>query len=102
VPDHGSDKLVIAVDLVIGEDLEHFMALMAVNAARSLRDEPGCRQFDVCVDSTNAGQLFLYEIYDDEAAFAAHLVSPHYRTFDAATADLILCKDVRRYWLKAG
>lgn len=102
MPDGGRERLVIAVDLTIGGDLDRFMTLMAANAAASLRDEPGCRQFDVCVDVADRSRVLLYEIYDDDSAFDAHLASPHYRSFDAETKALIVRKDVRRYRLRAG
>ena len=51
-----------------------FHELVTANAAASLRDEPGCRQFDVLVPDDGAGHdVALYEIYDDAAAFDAHL-----------------------------
>lgn len=101
MPNAVNEKLVVAVELVIGGDRALFMKLMAENAAASLREEPGCRLFDVCVDISDANQIFLYEIYDDEAAFSAHLASAHYKSFDASTSGLILSKDVRRHRLKA-
>ena len=102
MPDSGVKKLVIAVDLTIGGNLDRFMELMAANAAASLRDEPGCRQFDICVDAGDPSHIFLYEVYDSDAAFTAHLASPHYRAFDAETKTLIVRKDVQRYRLRAG
>jgi quinol monooxygenase YgiN len=102
VPDNSAEKLVIAVDLTIGGDPDRFMRLMATNAATSLQDEPGCRQFDVCVDVSDPSHVLLYEIYDDDAAFTAHLASPHYRSFDAETRALIVRKVVQRYRLRAG
>ncbi|HEX3499417.1 MAG TPA: putative quinol monooxygenase [Stellaceae bacterium] len=66
-----------------------FMTLMTENAAASLRDEKGCRHFDVCRPRDVASRVFLYEIYDDEAAFQAHLQTTHFKTFAAATKDMI-------------
>jgi len=102
VPERKDTRLIVTVDLLIDGDREGFMRLMTQNAAASLRDEPGCYQFDICVDSADTSKLFLYEVYDDDAAFAAHLASPHYRAFDAQTAGMISRKDVRRFWLTAG
>ena len=77
-----------------------FHELVTANAAASLRDEPGCRQFDVLVPDDGAGHdVALYEIYDDAAAFDAHLQTRHFRDFDAASADLVEHKAVRRYRL---
>jgi autoinducer 2-degrading protein len=39
--------------------------------------------------------VFLYEVYDDRAAFDAHLSAPHFKSFDAATAGMIRSKKVR-------
>lgn len=94
---------VVAVDLRVGGDsLAPFMALLAANARASLANEPGCRRFDICVDTADPTQLLLYEIYDDEAAFAAHLASEHYLRFDAETRHMLISKSVRRLTLKAG
>lgn len=50
------------------------------NAAASERDEPGCHQFDACFNADGT-ECFLYEVYDDEAAFGAHRASPHFNAF---------------------
>ena len=75
--------------------LAAFLPLMSQNAAASVRDEPGCRQFDVCQDPEASNHIFLYELYDDQAAFDAHLGTPHFKAFDEATADMIRSKSVR-------
>jgi len=74
--------------------------LVRENATRSLRGEAGCRRFDVLgAGSDEDVDIALYEIYDDEAAFDAHLGTAHYLEFDAATAGMILRKSVRRFSL---
>ena len=87
---------VIIVDFEIDpEQIDDFLPLMCENASASARDEPGCRQFDVCHDPDQPGHVFLYEVYDDRAAFDAHLSTPHFKSFDAATASMIRSKKVR-------
>jgi autoinducer 2-degrading protein len=73
-------------------------ALLKTNAAAS-RGEPGCRRFDICADPARPERRVLYEIYDDEAAFAAHLNTAHYRAFAGATADLLAGVTVQRLQL---
>ncbi|MDQ2779083.1 MAG: antibiotic biosynthesis monooxygenase [Pseudomonadota bacterium] len=73
-----------------------FAAAIAANAAASLADEPGCRQFDVCRDPAEPALFFLYERYDDEAAVQAHLRAPHFVQMDAATRGWVQSKHVRR------
>lgn len=77
--------------------MAEFLPLMMRNAERSLREEAGCRRFDVCTDPARPHEVFLYEIYTDRAAFDAHLAAPHFLSFDRAVADMIRSKDVRTY-----
>ena len=89
---------VIIVDFKIKSGEGHSrqsLPLMQENATASLRDEPGCHQFDVCQDPDTPHRIFLYETYDDRTAFEAHLASSHFRNFDVASADMITSKDVR-------
>ncbi|MEL6620083.1 MAG: putative quinol monooxygenase [Pseudomonadota bacterium] len=74
-----------------------FVSHMLVNARASVRDEPGCLQFDVCTDPAHPGQVFLYEIYTDLAAFETHQTMPHFAAFGEAAGDLIAGKTVRTF-----
>ena len=71
-----------------------FIPLMIENAHLSRTIEPGCRQFDICVDKARPSTVFLYELYDDRAAFDAHLASPHFKAFAAATQKMILGRSI--------
>jgi LDH2 family malate/lactate/ureidoglycolate dehydrogenase/quinol monooxygenase YgiN len=73
--------------------LERFVALVRANAAASLRDEPGCRRFDVFVTG-EAERVVLYEEYRDRDALAEHCRTPHFRAFDDAVASLVAAKRV--------
>lgn len=87
---------VVIVDFKIKPDrVQQFMPLMIENARASRETEPGCRQFDVCVDPKDRGAVFLYELYDDRAAFDAHLATAHFKRFDAAVADMVAARTVR-------
>ena len=76
--------------------VDAFDAAIRSNAQSSIDDEPGCRQFDVCRDPDDAALFFLYELYDDEAAIKAHLLSPHFLQMNAATAPWVDAKVVRK------
>lgn len=71
-----------------------FRRLIDINARQSMRDEAGCRRFDVLEPTGEDDRILLYEIYDDRAAFAVHLESPHFARFDADSADMIAGKSV--------
>ena len=77
--------------------VEEFRAAIAANAAASVNDEPGCRQFDVARDPDDALRVFLYEIYSDRAAFDLHLSSPHFKAFDQKTAAWLAHKSVKTF-----
>ena len=81
---------------------DDFIPLMLENAARSRNDEPGCRQFDVCTDAMRSGLVFLYELYDDAAAFDAHLDTKHYRSFAEATKAMVTKRVIGRWERRAG
>jgi len=81
---------------------DDFLPLMLENAERSRTDEPGCRQFDVCTDASRPGLVFLYELYDDAAAFDAHLAAPHFLSFAAATEAMVKERVIRRWERRTG
>ena len=87
---------VVIVDFKIKpERLAEFMPLMLENARASRETEPGCRRFDVCVDPKEKTSVFLYELYDDRAAFDAHLATAHFKRFDPAVTPMVASKAVR-------
>ena len=74
-----------------------FLPAMLENARASREREPGCRQFDVCADPNDARVIFLYELYDDRAAFDAHRATAHFKAFDAEVGPRVERKTVRIY-----
>jgi quinol monooxygenase YgiN len=87
---------VVTVEIEVDpRHLAAFAALVRENARRSRDSEPGCRQFDVCLDPARPNAVFLYERYSDRAAFEAHLASAHFREFDTAAQGMIAAKAVR-------
>jgi quinol monooxygenase YgiN len=49
-----------------------------------VRAEPGCLGFIPYRAQTNAGRIYIYEVYPDAGAFDAHLQADHVREFIAA------------------
>ena len=77
--------------------VEAFASAIVANATASRETEPGCRQFDVCRDPAEPQLFFLYELYDDAAAFDAHCRTAHFREMDALTAGWVQSKAVHHY-----
>ena len=94
-------RYVIAVDFILHPGvMEKFMPLMLENAEKSRTLEPGCDRFDVSAPAGGHDRVFLYEIYKDEAAFAAHLKTPHFLEFDAATKAMIKERKIDKLWIE--
>ena len=72
-----------------------FMAAVRTNAEQSFNQEEGCQQFDVCLDRQFPNSVFLYEVYDDEAAFETHKLTMHYGAFNQVTGGMVVNKSIR-------
>ena len=80
--------LVVSLRVTPGKDRQ-FLDAIEANATASLRDEPGCRRFDVLRDNADPHHYLLYEQYDDEAAFQAHRGMPHFPAWRRAAAECV-------------
>jgi quinol monooxygenase YgiN len=61
-------------------DEDQVLAAFAALAPLS-RQEPGNRVYEAYRDPAAPGAIELFEMYDDEAAFNAHLASEHFQTY---------------------
>ncbi|MGX7705193.1 putative quinol monooxygenase [Methylobacterium sp. Gmos1] len=69
--------------------LDAFLDLAHDDARSSVAGEPGCSAFDVAVSESDPRTVVFYEVYDDRAAFDAHLETPHLARFRAGFPALI-------------
>jgi autoinducer 2-degrading protein len=78
---------------------EKFHPLVAENARQSVALEPGCLRFDVLFPTNGAmgREVFLYEIYTNQAAFDVHLATAHFKSFDEETRTLVRKKTVNAF-----
>lgn len=74
-----------------------FLKRMAQQADDSLALEQGCHYFDVCHNASRPLEVLLYELYSDEAAFALHNESDHFKSFAADVSSWVEQKDVLTY-----
>ena len=81
------EKIVVLAEFVVPPKyLDTFLDVCAADSASSLRDEPGCLQFDVLTDPEEPDHVVLHEVYADQAAFDAHRTTPHYAAFTEGEA----------------
>ena len=76
----------IAVRWTITPGNEATVTELARSMVELSNAEPGCQAYILHTDPADPSALFLYEQYDDEAAFRAHCDSPH---FTATVAERI-------------
>jgi len=74
-----------------------FMVEMRKQAANSLKLEPDCHYFDICVSSNDPTAVLLYELYADAAAFDVHLASNHFTSFLETVTPMILGKEIKTW-----
>src|ERR1700675_2684409 len=84
-----------AVDLdIVPAEREKFLAAIKENGAATVK-EPGCRQFEILVLASNPNHVFLYEVYDNEAALQAHRATDHFKAYAATTANMVAKRNAR-------
>ena len=84
-----------AVDLDINPaDTAKFLEFVKENGAASVK-EPGCHEFNITVLAKDPNHVFLYEVYDNEAALNSHRATDHFKKFAAATASMVTGRNVR-------
>ncbi|HVW75642.1 MAG TPA: putative quinol monooxygenase [Rhizomicrobium sp.] len=81
---------VVTVDFgTAPENFDRFKQIMNENAKASVMNEPGCREFNVYEVASAPNHLFLFEVYDDDAAFQQHVNSAHFKHFKDVSDPII-------------
>lgn len=82
-------NLLVSVN-VRADGREQFLSAITLNAQASVRDEPGCFQFDVFEDESDRNRFYFYERYADRAAFDAHKASDHFAVWRITAAEVLV------------
>lgn len=88
--------IIVEFDLLEG-GFDVFHQEVLKNGEASKREEPGCQCFDVLVPNNEKNRITLYEVYDDEAAFQAHLESLHFKEFSDRVSGLVTDRKLTRF-----
>jgi (4S)-4-hydroxy-5-phosphonooxypentane-2,3-dione isomerase len=90
-----------AVDLdIVPTETAKFLEAVKENGEFAVK-EPGCREFNITVLANNPNHVFLYEVYENEAALNTHRMSEHFKKFQATTANMVSGRNVRAMTLVA-
>jgi (4S)-4-hydroxy-5-phosphonooxypentane-2,3-dione isomerase len=81
----------VDIDIVPGQ-VDNFLTALKENGAASVH-EPGCRAFNIAVSQKDANHVFVFEVYDNAAAFDAHLQTDHFKKHATTAKDMIAKRD---------
>ncbi len=82
------------------EHRDVFITRMKQQAKDSLDKEPNCGIFEVWTSSKRPNVVQLYEVYTDAAAFDAHLLSAHFKSFDETVSPMLVSKEISTFETK--
>jgi (4S)-4-hydroxy-5-phosphonooxypentane-2,3-dione isomerase len=83
----------VDIDVVPGQ-IDAYLAALKENGAAAVY-EPGCHEFNITVSPKDPNHVFIFEVYDNAAAFEAHRATDHFKKFAATTKDMVAKRDAR-------
>jgi len=83
-------RICLVVDITVKPGTKaQFLEIIGEHASKTLADEEGCLQFEVCNPTEGGNRVFLYEMYADEGALEVHKASPTLARTRARYADVV-------------
>lgn len=89
------DCIVVTAFWEAGPGEEDAVAAILARFAPQAREEPGVENFVIHRSRSEPAKFFFYEVFKDEAAFAAHQQTAHFKTLIAGEALAKLAKRER-------
>ena len=77
----------VGIDLA---QVEAYRAALREEIEASVRLEPGVLALQAVSDRDDPARVIVFEIYADEAAYKAHLETPHFLKYKAAVASMVI------------
>jgi (4S)-4-hydroxy-5-phosphonooxypentane-2,3-dione isomerase len=81
----------VDIDIAPGQ-IDAYLAALKENGAAAVH-EPGCQEFNITVSPKDPNHVFIFEVYDNEAAFQAHRATDHYKKYAATTKEMVAKRD---------
>jgi (4S)-4-hydroxy-5-phosphonooxypentane-2,3-dione isomerase len=85
----------VDIDVVPGQ-ADAYLAALKENGAAAVH-EPGCHEFNITVSPKDPNHVFIFEVYDNDAAFQAHRATDHFKKYAATTKDMVAKRDARMF-----
>ena len=89
-------RICLVVDFMVKPGTKaKFLDIIREHASKTLQNEEGCLQFNVCDPVEDGDRVFLYEMYADDAAFEVHKASPTLARTRERYADIVASRDIQ-------
>ena len=85
----------VDIDVMPGQ-VDAYLAALKENGAAAVH-EPGCHEFNITVSPKDPNHVFIFEVYDNAAAFEAHRATDHFKKYAATTKDMVAKRDARAF-----
>ncbi len=83
-------SLVLLVELTLNVGKKDvFLARAREHRTNVLKNEPGCKGFELLAPTDGSETVFLYESYVDQAAIDHHMETPYMKEYMADTGPMI-------------
>ena len=93
--------LFVTIDLKRGRR-EDYLILAHEHQRRVLKNEKGCKQFDVLIPEKPENRVHLFEVYEDEAALDLHMNTDHMEINRENSEPMITNKVLNRCTISGG
>lgn len=81
--------VIVLAEVRVAQENRAALTELAETLAAATRKEPGCLQYDLCVDFADPDKVHLVETWKDRAALDAHFMTPHMAAFQKAAGPLM-------------
>lgn len=68
---------------------DEFITRAREHRGNVLKNEPGCRRFDISTPDDTGDTVRLYEVYADQAAFDHHMETDYMKAYQADTGPMV-------------
>ena len=93
-------KFAITAELEINPDtIGAFLQRLNRHRAACLETEEECLRFDVLLPKKSDNKVLLYEVYESEAAFDTHRLTPHFLAFREDVEGMVISRNISEYTL---
>jgi (4S)-4-hydroxy-5-phosphonooxypentane-2,3-dione isomerase len=83
----------VDIDVVPGQ-IDNYLAALKEDGAATVH-EPVCHEFNITVSQKDPNHVFIFEVYDDDAALNTHRQADYFKKYMETTKDMVAKRNVR-------